>query len=180
MNRIIHNYTGFADLTDLFGVNFLMLLKPLTILAVSVGSVLGLMEVVTGMNANFLLIFIFGNMIDIVYGTYVNSSYLQQGFNTTKFFRGLFKVTILFTLIMLTNQLRQGFTGIPPEQDLLYATINYITASLHYFVMLMVGMYTLLGITENGAKHEIDIFVKLASLFKLKIKKVEDQFIDGK
>lgn len=179
MNKYLNNIVGFDNLSDVIGYNAALLSKQVVLLSISFSWVFAILESLLGINSNVVYLFVVGNLFDLVFGLCVNVFYLKASFSTSKGFRGLFKLFIAFFLVYLTNNLRLSFVDISPDHQMLNTTINYITSTIHYFIVLLIGLYTILGIVENAAKLELDIFVKLAKILRMKIKGIEDKFTEG-
>lgn len=166
---------GFDSFNDLIGTHSVFIMKQIFMVSFLFSWIFAIIENALGINYEYLQLFIVGNVFDLTFGIFINIFWLKHKFDSSKGFRGVTKVFIVFSIMYFTNKLRLSFTHVNETHEMLGMTINYLTASLHYFLLLLIGLYTLLGIVENAAKTGIPLFVKIAELLRIKIKTVEDK-----
>ena len=173
MIKKILEISGFRDSVDLFGT-FYSLLPSIASISLVISTILGFIEAYSGISIILWVFLAFAAFVDLIVGYYANIIHLKQSYDSTKMFRGIFKAFVLFTIIFLTNTFKLGI-----EKSIIYPEIIkdgaiYATASLHYFSVILIGLYVLLGIAENGAKLEIRFFKTMVRLLNIRIKKIEN------
>ena len=166
---------GFTDYQDLLGFNMASInLKFFTFFSISFGSLVGFIETWTGISIYLWLFLTLGSIFDIAFGIYANIIVLQNEFKTDKFFRGIFKSFVVLFIIFITNTLNMGVHDSQINPELLRVPFEYISATIHYSFIMLICIYLLSGISENGAKIDIPVFNSLSKILKIKIKKIED------
>ncbi len=164
---------GFEGIPDFFG-KYYPLLSGVFSFSLAFGAVTGAIEAHSGISILLWVFFAASTIFDLGFGTYVNVGYLRQEFDSTKFFRGLFKAFVMFSVIFLTNTFKKGLLASNIEPEFLESTLVYITATMHYSFVATIGFFILLSINENGAKYDIKACVTLVKILNMKIKKIED------
>lgn len=164
---------GFQDTHDFWGTYYPLFASVATI-SISIGSVVGFFELYSGLSIMMWVFMVLGVIVDLAFGIIANLYYLNQKFDTTRFIRGIFKASVLFVVIFLTNIFKLGIEGSNIKPEILKDPFIYITATIHYSFVLLLGIYVLLSIAENMAKMEIAVAISLTKMLKVKIKKIEN------
>lgn len=172
--RKILEIVGFKDLQDVFGT-FYTLLPSIATLSLISSSILGFIETYSGISIILWVFFAFAAFLDLIVGFYANIVYLKRPYESTKMFRGILKAFILFAIIFLTNTFKLGVETSVINPEIIKDGAVYATASLHYFSVILIGLYVLLGIAENGAKLEIRFFETMVKILNVKIKNIENK-----
>lgn len=173
--KLINNFLdlmGFQSTTDLLGVS--LQVKPLIIPLISLGAVTSFIENFTGIHVYLWMFLTIASAFDILFGYITNVFFLKEGFVTRKFFRGVFKSFVVLSLILLTNTLKKGVELSDIQPEVLKTVADYVTSSMHYTFVLIIALYLLFGIVENGAKMEIPVFKSLSRILRIKIAKIEE------
>lgn len=170
----ILNSMDFESTHDMLGTFSPFLNRFLTV-SVSVGIFGGFVETYLGISFILWLFILVGAFFDVLLGIYANVVYLGHDLDTKKMFRGVFKIFVVLVIIFLTNTFNQGIQQSHIEPDILGQGARVITSTLHYSSVMLIGMYIMLGIAENGAKIEIPFCVSLVRILKLRIKQVENE-----
>ncbi len=173
MIKKILEIAGFKDLADVFG-NFYALLPSVASISIVSSSLLAFIETYSGVSIILWVFLALAAFLDLIIGYYANIIYLKQPYDSTKMFRGIFKAFVLFSIIFITNTFKLGIERSIINPEIIRDGAVYATASLHYFSVILIGMYVLLGIAENGAKLEIRFFQKMVKILNMKIKKIEN------
>ncbi|QQV91593.1 holin [Winogradskyella phage Peternella_1] len=175
MNKLnyILQAAGFDSLQDLLGV-FAPYFPKILIASIYMGGSIGFVETYTGISVMLWVFITAASIFDLGLGLYANVSYLGQPYESKKMFRGIFKAFVLMVLIFLTNTFKVGVEDSNIYPEYLQSMAVYATATIHYTSVLLIGIYILLGVAENGAKIEIPFCVSLVRLLKIKIKKLEE------
>ena len=82
---------GFEGIPDFFG-KYYPLLSGVFSFSLTFGAVTGAIEAHSGISILLWVFFAASTIFDFGFGTYVNVGFLKQEFDSTKFFRGIFKV----------------------------------------------------------------------------------------
>lgn len=172
ITKLLHTM-GFDGIPDFFGKYYHLLWSVFSV-SLTFGSITGAIETHSGISILLWVFFAAATIFDFTFGTYVNVGYLKQDFDSTKFFRGIFKPFVMFVIIFLTNTFKDGLETSDIEPEFLDSTLRYITATMHYSFVATIGVFTLLSIAENGAKIGIPACVTLVRILNMKIKKIED------
>lgn len=114
------------------------------------------------------------SIFDIGLGFYANVIFLGNEYNSKRMFRGIFKAFVLMVMIFLTNTFKLGISESNITPEYVETMSVYATATIHYSTVLLIGMYILLGIAENGAKIKIPVFVSIVRVLRVKINKIEN------
>lgn len=172
INYILH-LAGFENANDFLGSYHYHFANIFTI-SITIGSLIGFVETYSGVSFLLWIFMILGTVADLIIGVIANLFYLNHPFETKKFMRGIFKAFVLFVIIFITNLLKIGieYSKISPEA--IKTIFTYITATIHYSFVLLIGLYILLSIVENLAKMKIRVAISLASILKMKIKSIEN------
>lgn len=173
MFRKLLEIAGFRDLPDVFG-NFYALLPSVASIALVASSLLGFIETYSGVSIILWVFLALAAFLDLIIGYYANIIYFKHPYDSTKMFRGIFKAFVLFAIIFLTNTFKLGIERSVIKPEIIREGAVYATASLHYFSVILIGLYVLLGIAENGAKLEIRFFQTMVKILNMKIKKIEN------
>lgn len=163
---------GFEGIPDFFG-KYYPLLSSVFSLSLTFGAITGIIETHSGISILLWVFFVASTLFDLLFGTYVNTIYLKHQFDSTKFFRGIFKPFVMFVVIFLTNTFKKGLLQSNIEPEFLANTLVYVTATIHYSFVTTIGIFTLLSIAENAAKIGIPSAVTLVKILNMKIKKIE-------
>lgn len=175
--KIINNFLdmmGFSNFQDLIGKSVSFDPKHLSLLTISIGSIGGIIEMWTGISMYFWLFLVAGTLFDISFGVYANVIVLKSEFESKRFFRGIFKSFVVLFIIVITNFLNLGVKHSDIHPEFLKTTFEYMAASLHYSFVMLISLYLLTGIAENGAKIQIPVFISLSKILKMKINTVEE------
>lgn len=164
---------GFDGIPDFFG-KYYPLLSGVFSFSLTFGAVTGAIEAHSGISILLWVFFAASTIFDLCFGTYVNVGFLKQEFDSTKFFRGIFKPFVMFVVIFLTNTFKKGLLDSNIDPEFLETTLIYITATMHYSFVATIGVFTLLSIAENAAKYGIPTAVTLVKILNMKIKKIEE------
>lgn len=172
LNYIL-NLAGFSGVNDYLGT-FSFLLKPLAILSVTSASLVGFVETYSGVSFMLWVFLIFGTFFDLGLGWYANVSYLNQPFESHKFWRGLMKSFVTVCFIFLTNFLKLGVFDSEISLGWYKETLVFLSSIIHYSVVFLIGLYLLLGIAENLAKMEVSVAKSIVKILKMRINSIED------
>jgi len=164
---------GFENLQDMLGI-FSPYFPKILVLSIYMGSSIGIIETYTGISLMLWLFITAASIFDLGLGLYANVVYMGNPYESKKMFRGIFKAFVLMTLIFLTNTFKVGIDTSAIYPEYLKTMAIYATSTIHYTSVLLIGIYILLGVAENGAKIEIPFCVSLVRLLKIKIKKLEN------
>lgn len=163
---------GFLGVEDFFG-KYHPLFGSIFASSLTLGIFSGFIETNSGISILLWVFFAAGTIIDLIVGLYANLIYLDGKFESDRFFRGIFKPFVMFSVIFLTNLFKRGLelSNITPEwiKDIAVGTV----ATIHYSFVLTIGIFILLSIAENMAKMEIRAAVTLTKILNMKIKKIE-------
>lgn len=170
----ILNASGFETLSDYLGT-FAPFFNAIAVFSASVGIFGGFVETYLGISFILWLFIIAGAFFDLILGMYANVVYLKQELDLEKFFRGVFKILVVMVVIFLTNNFNQGIQQSKIEPEAVGVVFRAMTSTFHYTSVMIIGIYTLLGIAENGAKIDMPFCVSLVRILKLKIKKLENE-----
>jgi len=175
MNKLNYllNSMGFDNFQDLLGTFAPYFSKILT-LSVYLGSIIGFIETYTGISFLLWVFLCLASAFDLMLGVYANVVFLKNPVETKKMFRGIFKAFVLMCIIFLTNIFKIGIEASNITPEFVQTSSIFIIATLHYSSVLLIGLYILLGIAENGAKIEIPFCVSLVKILKIRINKIED------
>lgn len=169
----ILSLAGFTDVNDYLGT-FSNFLKPLFIMAFSVASVVGFIETYSGISFMLWVFLALGTIFDLLIGWFTNVYFLDQPFETKKFFRGILKSFITLSFIFLTNSLKVGVLDSEISIDFYKTTLVFISSIIHYTVVFLIGLYLLLGVAENGAKMKIPVAESIVKVLKMRINYMEE------
>lgn len=163
---------GFLSVEDFFG-KYHPLFGSIFASSLTLGIFSGFIETHSGISMLLWVFFAAGTVVDLLVGLYANLVYLDGKFESDRFFRGIFKPFVMFSVIFLTNTFKRGLetSAITPEwiKDMAVGTV----ATIHYSFVLTIGIFILLSIAENMAKMEIRAAVTLTKILNMKIKKIE-------
>ncbi len=174
MNKInyILQAAGFDSFQDMLGL-FSPLFTKLFFASIYIGSVVAFIETHTGISIMLWLFFTSASIFDLVLGVYANIIYLNNKYDSKRMFRGIFKAFVLMIIVFLTNTFKVGIEASNIRPEYVESMAVYATATIHYSSVLLIGLYILLGIAENGAKIEIPMCVSLVKVLKVKINNLE-------
>lgn len=164
---------GFENFQDMLGTFSPYFSKILT-LSIYLGSIIGFIETYTGISFLLWVFLCLASAFDIMLGLYANVVFLKMPLETKRMFRGMFKAFVLMCIIFLTNTFKIGIEDSNITPEFVQTSSIFIIATLHYSSVLLIGLYYLLGIAENGAKIEIPFCVSLVKILKMRINKLED------
>ena len=170
----ILNAMDFESTHDMLGT-FSPYFNKFLAISLTAGIFGGFIETYLGISFILWLFILVGAFFDILLGIYANVVFLGHDLDTKKMFRGVFKIFVVLVIIFLTNTFNQGIQQSNISPQLLSDVAGVISSTLHYSSVILIGLYIMLGIAENGAKIEIPFCVSLVNILKLRIKKVEDQ-----
>ena len=162
---------GFHGFQDFLGINLNP--KVLGLISISLGGLSGMVETWTGISMYLWMFLTLGSIFDILFGIYANIIVLKNEFESKRFFRGIFKSFVVLFIIVITNMLNLGVKDSDINPEFLKTTFEYMAATIHYSFVMLIALYLLTGISENGAKIDIPIFKSLSKILKMKIAKVE-------
>lgn len=162
---------GFDNFQDFLGLNLNP--KMLGILSISFGGFSGLIETWTGISMYLWLFLTMATIFDIAFGVYANVIILRNDFESRRFFRGIFKSFVVLFIIVITNSLNLGVKHSDMNPEFIKIAFEYMAATLHYSFVMLISLYLLTGISENGAKIGIPVFKSLSTMLKMRITKVE-------
>lgn len=172
INRFL-DMMGFDNYQDLIGIATTP--KPIaTTIVLFLGGLGGLIETWTGISLYFWLFLTLSSIFDIAFGVYANVVILKAPFESRKFFRGIFKSYIVLFIILITNSLDLGVRHSNIQPEYLKTTFQYMASTIHYSFVMLISLYLLIGISENGAKINMPIFKSLTKILKIRINKVEN------
>lgn len=163
---------GFNNFQDFLGISLNP--KILGVISLSFGTAGAFIEAWTGISLYLWLFLTLASIFDIAFGVYANIIILNNEFVSKRFFRGIFKSFVVLFIIVITNSLHLGVQHSNINPEFLKTTFQYIAATIHYSFVMLIALYLLAGISENGAKIDIPVFKSLSKIIKLKITKVED------
>lgn len=169
----ILNAMDFRNFNDLLGTFYAFFPKVLNI-SLAVGIFGGFIESYFGISFMLWLFIVAAAFFDIILGIYANVVYLGNDLDTKRMFRGFFKSFVIMVIIFLTNTFNEGVNQSNISPELLNSIANVISSTLHYSSVILIGLYLLLGIAENGAKIEIPFCVSLIKILKMRIDKIEN------
>lgn len=163
---------GFENTQDFLGSG----LNPQAVAAYSIafGSLGAFVEAWTGISLLLWVFLTLGSIFDVAFGVYANVVFLKHEFESKRFFRGVFKSFVVLFIILITNSLNLGVTHSNIHPDFLKTTFVYITNTIHYSFVMLIALYLLAGISENGAKLNIPVFKSVTKILKMKINRVEN------
>jgi len=164
---------GFEGINDYLGT-FALFFKPLFFFSITTASVVVFIETYSGISFMLWVFLALGTLFDLALGWYTNVFYLKLYFETVKFYRGVFKSFISIAFIFLTNVMKIGIYESAIEPDYLKNTIMYVSATIHYSITFIIGLYLLLGIAENGAKMKIRFCESIIKIVRMQIKDTEN------
>ena len=156
---------GFNDINDYLGT-YSMLIKPLFIVSITSASLVGFIETYSGISFMLWTFLALGTIFDLAIGWYTNVYYLNTHFETKKFFRGILKSFITLTFIFVTNSLRMGVIDSPIHPKFLEDIMIFIVSVIHYTIVFLIGLYLLLGISENGEKLGVKVCKSINKIIK--------------
>src|SRR5690606_10463561 len=159
----ILNAMAFDNAHDMLGT-FSPYFNRFLTLSLSVGIFGGFVETYLGISFMLWLFIATGAFFDILLGIYANVVFLGHDLDTKKAFRGVFKIFVVMSIIFLTNTFNQGIQTSNIQPNLLGQIAGVITSTLHYSSVILIGLYIMLGIAENGAKIEIPLCVSLVKI----------------
>ena len=165
------NFTDIYDLA-IFSVFTKNMLAYATVFGIGVNLIPSI-EWLTGLNIMFVIFIIAGSLVDILLGVYSNVIYKKGHFESSKFFRGIVKMFIVFSMVVLLNTLVLGVHNTEFMIPAIGTGFEYAVTTIQYGVLFLISLVILLGIAENGAKMEIPVFKSIARFIRMKIKKVE-------
>ena len=168
---------GFENLQDFTGVSANVskgVASSSLVIGASVATIFSFIEEYSGLAIIFWLFLLIGAFADIFIGWLVNVFWLKHPFESKKFYRGIFKAFIVYIWIFLTYGFVLGFKNSDIEIDIIKTVGVYTTSTLHYSIIMLIGFYLLLGISENMAKLKIPLFISITKIFKMKINKIEE------
>ena len=171
ITKILHTM-GFNSVPDFFG-KYYPLLNSIFSFSITFGAVTGAIETHSGISILLWIFFAASTIFDLLFGTYVNTIFFKHQFDSTKFFRGIFKPFVMFSVIFLTNTFKKGLLQSNIEPEFLKTSFIYISSTMHYSFVMVIGIYTILSIAENGAKIGIKACIILVNILNIKIKKIE-------
>lgn len=171
--KYILGLAGFESTNDFLGT-YHPFYPNLLAVSLSFGAAVGFLETYSGVSLLLWVFMICGTIADLGFGVYANLYYLKHEFETTKFMRGVFKAFVLFAVIFITNIFNMGIEDSNIRPEILKEPFKYLTATIHYSFVLLIGVYILLSIAENLAKMEIPVAISLTKMLKMKIKKIEN------
>lgn len=162
---------GFNNFQDFLGIGLNS--KLVGLIAISFGSIGGFIETWTGISMYLWLFLTLASIFDIAFGIYANIVVLKKQFESKRFFRGIFKSFVVLFIIVITNTLNLGVKDSNINPELLKTGFEYMAATIHYSFVMLIALYLLTGISENGAKIDIPVFKSLSKILKMRISKVE-------
>jgi len=163
-------FDGFKDFLGTFHPYF----NKILVISVYFGGFVGFIETFTGISFMLWIFFTAAAIFDLGLGVYANVFYLKKPYDSHRMFRGVFKAFVLMVLIFLTNTFKVGIERSVISPEYMKTTSIYIVATIHYSVVLLIGLYVLLGIAENGAKIKIRFCESLVRILNMRINKIED------
>lgn len=164
---------GFKDLPEAFGT-FYPLLPSITTISVVISSMLAFIELYSGISILFWVFFVAASLFDLGLGCYANIIFLKQPYESDKMIKGIVKSFILFVIIFITNTLKLGVETSNIVPQILKDASIYSMASIHYSFVIIIGMFILMGISENGEKIGIQACASINKILRMKIKKIEN------
>lgn len=129
-------------------------------------------EGATGLKFIFVLFFLIGSIFDIGLGVYTNVIYFGKEFSSSKFFKGIVKMFIVFVVIILLNLLVQGLAVESP--GVVDSVLIFFTAAVRGIIIMILALVILIGIVENADKMEMKGFGTLAVFLRLRVKYLSD------
>lgn len=162
---------GFENTHDLVGndLNY----KLITLIAVGLGSVSGFVETWTGISVLLWVFLTLTSIFDIAFGIYANVIILKSDFESKRFFRGVFKSFVVLFIIILANMFKLGVLDSDFTPGFLKSIFDYTANAIHGTFVVLIALYLLVGISENGAKIDIPVFKSISKLLKMKINSIE-------
>lgn len=152
---------------DTFPMTGLKIIIPLSFIC-------ALAKLIFGTPLEYLIFIVLGIAVEVGMGAYAAVVIKGESFNSRKFGRFAVKIVVFLATILITNLLRVSFLKLDIQSEPLRIFINYTLDTLFCFSLLLIGLYLVLSIAENGAKMKISFFVSLAKILKININKVED------
>lgn len=165
---------GFSDFNDLLGT-FYFLFPKLLSFSLYTSAIVGFIEAYTGISFMFWLFMLLASIFDLALGFYANVIVLKNPVESAKAFRGIVKMFILMTIVFLTNTFKVGVETSIITPKVIHDFAIYAVDTIHYTSVLLIGLYILLGIAENGAKVEIAFCVSLVKILKMRINNIENK-----
>lgn len=165
---------GFENFNDMLGI-FAPYFSKLLVASLYAGSLAGFIEAYTGISVMLWVFIVSASIFDLGLGVYANIIYLGKEYSSKRMFRGIFKAFVLMIIIFLTNTFKVGIESSQISPEYLETLTRYTTATIHYSSVLLIGLYILLGIAENGAKIEIPFCVSLVRILKVRINNIEEK-----
>lgn len=162
---------GFDNYHDF--ISFSYSPKFVGLFSIGLGTIGSLVELWTGISLYLWLFLTMASIFDIAFGVYANVVVLNQLFNSKRFFRGVFKSFIVLFIIVITNNLNLGVRYSKIEPEFLRVFFEGVVGTIHYSFVMLISLYLLTGISENGDKIQIPVFQSLTRMLKMKIRKVE-------
>lgn len=172
--KVVNNFLdmmGFENTQDFLGISLNP--KILGLVSISFGTIAGLVEAWTGISMYLWMFLTLASIFDILFGVYANVMVLRNDFVSKRFFRGVFKSFVVLFIIIITNSLNLGVKHSNINPDFLKVTFEYMAATIHYSFVMLISLYLLTGISENGAKVGIPVFESVTRMLKIKINRVE-------
>ena len=162
---------GFDGIKDLVGTS--VNTRNLTLISIAAGGFGAFIETWTGISMYFWLFLTMSTVFDVLFGMYANMVVLGHHFESRAFFRGIFKSFIVLGIIVITNSLYLGVEHSNISPNYLKEIFQHMASAIHYSFVMLISLYLLTGISENGAKIDIPVFKSLSKLLKIKINKIE-------
>lgn len=163
---------GFESTQDFLGKSFDP--KVVGIVSITFGSLGIFVEQWTGISVFFWMFLTLASIFDVMFGVFTNVTILRQPFETHKFFRGIFKAFVVLFIIVITNTLHMGVVATNITPEFVKTTFVHTSSVIHYSFVMLISLYLLVGIAENGAKLEIPVFKSVTRMLRVKIKRVEN------
>ena len=163
---------GFLCISDFFG-KYHLLVGNIFVGSLTFGLFTGFIETHSGISILLWVFFAVGTLADLLVGLYANLIYLGGKFESDRFFRGIFKPFVMFTVIFLTNTFKRGLENSNIKPEFIEDMAVYMTATIHYSFFFFFGIFILLSIAENMAKMGIRPALSLVKILNMKIKKIE-------
>lgn len=178
MEEMLIHWTGFKSIEDFFGIK-ISILAYMIKLSIPAGVVMVFIERNTGLNFELLVVFLLGSLFDIGLGVYVNVYLKNEKFDTTKLERGVFRLAIAPFILVLTMNLKSGFSKINIEQEYIKNILNYTTSSIHYGALFFVMLFVIVGVAENLESADVKFAKSFMNLLRRKQKTVTDKLTDN-
>lgn len=172
LNYIL-SLAGFTDINDFLG-NHAYLFKPLLFISVTTGGVISFVETYSGIPIMLWVFLILGNIFDLGLGWYTNVIILKQPFESDKFFRGIMKSFVAICIVLFTNFLKLGVEDFNISYRWYKTFLVFTTSIIHYSFVFLIGLYVLLGVSENGEKLGIKVCKSINKILRMRINTVVD------